>query len=232
MTILERYEQQAVVLEPDVLSDRRTPPQAREYLRRARRARLEGLPQLKAGFGPFRQMVDGAVVADADQSQITGTTEAALFPAAQYTGFAANQLRAGQVWVLTCFGVMTTAGSSQGNITITPRFGTSSSGSALGASAATALAASGTNVPWSLEYWLIVRAVGLAGANSHVVGGGTFRAAVAAIAASTGNVVPFGSTAVVSVDLSAAAGIYIGVTLGSASDTMKCLSHPILESLN
>ncbi len=127
---------------------------------------------------------------------------------------------------------MTTAGSSQGNITITPRFGTSSAGTALGASAATALAASASGVPWFLEYWLTVRAVGLAGANSHVVGGGKFTAAVAAIAASTGNVVPFGSTASVSVDLSTSAGIYIGITMGSASDTMKCLSHPILESLN
>ncbi len=232
MTILERYEQNAVLLQPDVTTDPRTPPLARQYLSRARRQRLDGVPQMKAGFGPFRQMVDGAVVADADQTQITGTTETALFPAAQYTGFAANQLRAGQVWCLTCFGVMSTAGSSQGNITITPRFGTTSGGTALGASAATALAASASGVAWSLEYWLIVRAVGLAGTNSHVVGGGTFRATVAAIAASTGNVVPFGSTAAVSVDLSAAAGIYIGITMGSASDTMKCLSHPILESLN
>ena len=226
MSILEQYERNAVLLTPDATSDPRVPLRVRDYLKRSRSSRIT------AGFGPFRQMVDGAVVANADQTQITGTTETALFPAAQYTGFAANQLRAGQIWALTCFGVMTTAGSSQGNITVTPRFGTTSGGTALGASAATALAASGTNVPWILEYYLSVRSVGLAGVNSNVVGAGRFSAAVAAIAASTGNVVTFSSTAAVAVDLSAAAGLYMGITMGSASDTMKCLSHPILESLN
>lgn len=237
MTLLERYEREAALLTPwdalgDMLADARVPRSAREGLKRSRELREAGLWQPRSGFGPFRQMVDGAVVANANQTAITGTTEAALFPAAQYTGFAANQLRVGQVWCLRCFGILTTAGASPGNITITPRFGTTSGGTALGASAATALATSGSNTPWTLEYFLIIRSVGLTGNNSNVVGGGVFTAAVAAIAASTGNVVPFGSTAAVSVDLSIAAGLYIGVTMGSASDSMTCLSHPILESLN
>ena len=94
---------------------------------------LGGIVGPKAGFGPFWQMLDGAICL-ADQTAVTGTTEVAMWPVAQYTGWAANQLRAGQVWALTAFGVLTTAGSSQGNITLTPRFGTSSSGVALGAS--------------------------------------------------------------------------------------------------
>ncbi len=184
----------------------------------------------KAGYGPFRQMLDGSI-ALADQTQVTGTSEVAMWPAAQYTGWAANQLRVGQAWHLTAFGVMSTAGSSQGNITLTPRFGTSSSGTALGASAATALVASASGVAWRLEYDLILRTVGLAGANSTVVGNGYFATTVAAIAASTGNYVPFGSTASVSVDFSIAAGLYMGVTMGSASDTLKTLWVG-LESLN
>ena len=181
-------------------------------------------------FGPFRQMYDGAIML-ASQTAITGTSEVGMFSVAQYSGFAANQLRAGQIWKLTAFGIMTTAGASPGNITITPRFGTSTSGTSLGASAATALATSGTNVPWNFEYYLVVRTIGNAGANSTVVGNGNFRAGVAAIAAATGNVVPMSSTASVSVDASVAAGLFIGVTMGSASDTMTTMGV-MLESLN
>jgi hypothetical protein len=192
--------------------------------------RLGRIAGPKAGFGPFRQMLDGAISL-ADQTAVTGTTEVAMWPVAQYTGFGPNQLRAGQVWCLSARGVMSTAGSSQGNITITPRFGTTSGGVALGASAATALVASASNVAWRLQYDFEIRTVGLAGANSTMEGNGVFMTTVAAIAASTGNVVPFSSTASVSVDLSIAAGIYIGVTMGSASDTLKTLFVG-LESLN
>ncbi len=184
----------------------------------------------RAGYGPFRQMLDGAI-ALVDQTQVTGTSETAMWPVAQYTGWGANQLRAGQAWHLTAWGVLTTAGSSQGNITLTPRFGTSSGGVALGASAATALVASASTVAWRLEYDFIIRTVGLAGANSTCVGNGWFTTTIAAVAASTGEIVPFGSTGNVSVDLSIAAGLYMGVTMGSASDTLKTLWVG-LESLN
>jgi len=180
--------------------------------------------------GPFRQMVDGAICL-ADQTAVIGTTETALFPTAQYTGFGPNQLRSGQKWKLTVYGVGTTPSSSQGNITITPRFGTSTAGTSLGASAATALVASASNAPWLLESWLTVRNVGNAGANSNVICYGRFTGSVALIAASTGNVVPFGSTASVAVDLSVSSGFFIGITLGSASDSFKALDV-ILESLN
>lgn len=182
------------------------------------------------GYGPFRQMLDGSICL-ADQTAVTGTTEVAMWPAAQYTGFAANQLRGGQVWKLNAFGKITTAGSSQGNITITPRFGTSSGGTALGASAATALVASASNAPWQLEYWFVVRNVGAAGANSNVVGSGYFTTTVAVIAASTGNVVPFGGTGSTAVDLSVASGLYMGVTMGNASDSLTTLGV-FLESMN
>ena len=184
----------------------------------------------KAGYGPFWQMLDGAISL-ADQTAVTGTTEVAMWPTAQYTGWSQNQLRAGQRWYLSAFGTISTASSSQGNITLTPRFGTSSSGTALGASAATALAASSGTVAWQLQYFLTIRSIGLAGLNSNVVGNGFFTAAVAAIAASTGNVIVFGSTANVAVDVSLAAGLYMGVTMGSASDSLKVLDVQ-LTSLN
>ncbi len=154
-----------------------------------------------------------------------------MWPAASYTAFAGNTLRAGQKWKLTAGGVLTTAGSSQGNITITPRFGTTTGGVALGASAATALVASASTVAWILEYWFTIRDIGKPGANSHGYGFGRFETTVAAIAASTGNVVPFGSTGSVAIDCSIAGGLFFGVTMGSASDSLKTLDV-MLESLN
>lgn len=244
MTPLERLERDAVVLENvkqetanfawdelgDMATDLRVPKSARDNLMRSREARLAGVREPKAAFGPFRQMIDGAI-ALADQTAITGTSETGLWPASQYTGFGANQLRAGQVWYCTAFGIGTTPASSQGNITLTPRFGTTTAGTSLGASAATALAASATNAPWKLEYMFVVRSVGLSGANSNLVGNGVYSPAVALVAASTGNSVVFGSTANVAVDLSASAGLFMGVTLGSVSDSFKTLFVG-LESLN
>lgn len=179
--------------------------------------------------GTFRGMVDGSVCL-ADLDAIIGTTEVALFPVAAYAGFGPNFLRAGQKWKLTAFGKMTNAGAA-GNITITPRIGTSTGGIALGASAATALVNSATNEPWMLEYHLTIRSIGKPGANSKCVGYGHFTADVAAIAASTGNVVVMGSSAEVSFDASISQGIFIGITLGHASDTMTVMDV-ILESYN
>ena len=226
---LRDMERQAVVLSSRVTDKQLAmlPPSVRHYLDRGRELGVTGP---KAAFGPFRQMLDGAICLN-NQTAITGTTETAMFAVAQYSGFAANQLRAGQIWKLSAFGIMTTAGASPGNLTITPRFGTSTSGTSLGASAATALATSGTNVPWNFQYYLVVRAIGNAGANSSVVGNGMFHAGVAAIAASTGNDVLMGSTASVSVDTSVASGLFVGVTMGSASDTMTTMGV-MLESLN
>lgn len=214
----------------DMLVDLRIPRKTRQMMARSRDAQLRGFSLPKAAYGPFRQMIDGSIML-ADQTAITGTSETSLFPVAQYSSWAANQLRAGQIWFLTAFGIMTTAGASQGNITVTPRYGTSTSGVSMGASAATALAASATSVAWRLEYTFIIRQVGNAGTNSKAVGNGIFTTTVAAITAATGNQISFGSTASVSIDTSIASALLMGMTLGSASDTMTPLGV-MLESLN
>lgn len=214
----------------DMAVDLRAPRSAVEYLKRSREMRLAGDDPITAAFGPFHQMLDGAIML-ANQTAITGTAEAAMFPVAQFSGFAANQLRAGQLWYMLACGIATTPASAQGNITITPRYGTSTSGTSLGASAATALAASASNAPWKFEYLFVVRTIGNAGANSTVIGNGEFSAAIALIAAATGNSVVMGSTASVSVDASIASGLFIGVTMGHVSDTMTAMAAP-LSSLN
>ena len=206
---------------------RRLPDGVRDWLRLSE---LAGPNGPKMAFGPFRQMLDGAIML-ANQTDITGTAEVGMFSVAQYSGWAANQLRAGQIWHLTAFGVVDTAGASPGNLTITPRYGTSTSGTSLGASAATAFTTSASNAPWRLSYDFVVRSIGNAGANSNVVGNGMFGTTVAAITAATGNTIYFGSTASVAVDTSIASGLFIGVTMGSASDVMTTMGV-MLESLN
>ncbi len=222
---LSEMERLSAPLTPRKLREKelaRLPEQIRHWLRISE---LVGANGPKMAFGPFRQMLDGAICL-ANQTAITGTTEAAMFPVAQYSGFAANQLRAGQLWHLTAFGIITTA-ATPGNITITPRFGTSTSGTSLGASTATALTASQTNIPWRFEYDFILRSVGNAGANSNVVGSGHLAAAVAVIA----NDLIMGSTANVAVDTSIASGLFIGVTLGAATVSMTTMGV-MLESYN
>jgi hypothetical protein len=162
-----------------------------------------------------------------DFTQVTGTAEAALWNATGAapvppTSIAANEARAGQIWLLHAHGVTTTPASAATTLTITPRWGTSTGGTALGASGASNTAlVSRTNDPWFLEALLSVRQVGSSGS---VVIGGTFSSTAIGTAAANPGQVNFGSTASVTVDTTAAAGIWMGVTLaGSASWTIKTL---------
>lgn len=206
-------------LTPDALA--KLPASVRRYLELAQ---IPGGP--RGAFGPFRQMLDGSICL-ANQSAITGTSETAMFSVANFSGFAANQLRSGQIWHLTAFGIITTAGASPGNITITPRFGTTTSGTSLGASEARALATSGSNLAFRLEYDLVVRRA--EGAAATCVGNGWAGFATGVL--SSGTNMYFGSTASVTVDTTAASGLFIGITMGSASDSMTTMGV-MLESLN
>lgn len=172
--------------------------------------------------GPFKQIIDGSILSD-NLTAITGTSEVGMWPTADYTGIGPNVLRSGQFYHVKAWGILTTASASPGNITLTPRWGTSTGGTGLGASVATALSTSASNVAWRMEYTLAVRKVGLAGSNTKVVGNGWFATTVAAIAASVGNFVPFGSTAEISIDAHTSGGIFMGVTMGSASDSMTTM---------
>jgi len=237
MLTLEQLERKAVIFEPQHengkyqrLGDdelKQLPPSVREWLAKSRNA---GPNPIRMGYTPYRTMIDGSILSD-NATAITGTAEASLWPVADYSGIGPNTLRSGQIWHVLAWGIMTNH-SAAGNITITPRWGTTVGGGiSLGASAATALVNSATTQPWRLEYSLMVRKVGLSGLNTTVVGNGKFEATVAAIAAATGNVIVFGSTAAVSIDAHASGGILMGMTLGHASDTMTTMGV-IVENSN
>jgi hypothetical protein len=158
---------------------------------------------------------------------ITATTETVLIPTI-VTAIPANEPRGGKVYKLTVGGIWTTG--TAGTITITPRYGTTISGTALGASPAQNYVPSISNAPFLFEYWLAIRAIGQAGANSTVVGTGRLTINGAAATAASSTIVTCGSTASVSVDTSVASALWIGIT-SSVAPSITPLWH-MLQSPN
>lgn len=152
----------------------------------------------------------------ADGAQITGTAEASLWPI-QFSTLGAGFLhRAQQHIELASFGVATTPASGATTATLTTRYGTTTGGTALGPSAASAtVTISKTNVPWYINGNFQLRSL-LAGANSSAVLGGDYVCDQIAIPG-----LCFGGTVISNVDVTAVGGIWMGMTLGgSASFTM------------
>lgn len=147
-----------------------------------------------------------------DQTAIAGTTEAAMWPVSPWSALVANQLQPGQVYRISAGGVMTVAGSAQGTLTITPRWGTTTAGTSFGASVASAtMTAGATNVPWFLEALLMARS---AGPTATAVMNGRFTCDQAGISN-----LGFGGP-ITTIDTTTPQGFWFGATMGSASDTL------------
>ena len=180
-----------------------------------------------------RQYFQDAPYADpslANQTAIVATTETALFASAVFAPIPANDARMGKVYKLTAGGIVTTSASAS-TLTLTPRWGTTTSGTSLGASSAQTVPVSLTNAPWRLEAEIYIRGpIGASGANTPAVVHGMFTCQGTAATAGSAFVLTFGSTASVSVDATIASGFFIGWTLSVAGSCtpMSCL----LQSLN
>ncbi len=145
---------------------------------------------------------------------ITATTETVLIPTA-LTGIPANEPRAGKVYELTVGGTCTTGAS--GTMTITPRYGLVIGGTSLGASPAQTVVPSITTGAFLYRCLLIIRSVGLPGANSTALCTGMWSGSGAAATAASETTVNHCTTgAAVSVDTSVASGLWIGVTFSVA----------------
>jgi hypothetical protein len=144
---------------------------------------------------------------------ISAITETVLVPIA-LTPIGANEARAGKIWKLRVGGTCTTG--LAGTLIITPRFGLTSSGAALGASPTQNYVPSISNAPFYFEYTLICRALGLPGANSSFVGSGIWVSGGAVATAASATTVCCSSTASVSADASVASALWIGVTFSVA----------------
>lgn len=153
-----------------------------------------------------------APVMEADQTAVTGTAEAAMWPVSPWTGMVPNQLQPGQIYLLNAAGVLSTPGASAGTLTLTPRWGTTSGGTSFAASPASGtLTVSQTNVPWTLSATLQCRTIGSSGAAVLI---GTFECAAVGVSS-----LQFGGPST-SIDTTSAQGIWLGATMGNVSDSL------------
>lgn len=159
----------------------------------------------------------------ANLTAVVATTETALWSAAEYTPINARDARPGKIYRVTAGGIVSFA--TTGTLIITPRLGLTTGGVTLGANVAQAVQGVAiTNAAWALDFVLVVRTLGVAGANSTVIGTGSFTAHGSG-AANTGLSCCFGGTSA-TVDLTVATGITIGWTLsvaGSITPQYVCL---------
>jgi hypothetical protein len=157
---------------------------------------------------------------------IVATTETALWPTALFSPINVGDIKAGKVYKVSAGGIYTT--STSGTLVITPRIGTSTSGIALGANTAVNVPVSLTNVPWYLEFTMVIRTVGLAGTNSTAIGSGFF---VGSGAGTVGTALSFaiGGTSA-TFDASITQGLFMGWTLSVAG---SCTPQWVLfQSMN
>lgn len=160
-----------------------------------------------------------------NQTTVAAAADTVLWDAATNTPLAANQVRTGQLFKVSAWGVMSTPATGQ-TVTINPRFGTAVGGTLLGASpAAPTVAAALTNTPWFLEMWAHFRTVGAAGLVTCC--GLMTSQAFVGVAAGTGRgeSVNFGtaSATATTVNTTVAAGLVVSVAANIATVTFTCM---------
>jgi hypothetical protein len=172
------------------------------------------------------------VIADpptANLTAVVATVETGLWNVAQFTPIGGGDARDRKIYRVCAGGIWSTAAGAA-TLIITPRFGTTTGGITLGASGAQTVPVSLVNVPWSMEFTLVVRSVGAPGGNSTIVGTGFFRTQGTLATAGSGMIVSFGGTVVTTADLSVAGGVFIGWTLSVAGSCTP--EYAFIQSLN
>jgi hypothetical protein len=157
---------------------------------------------------------------NADFASIGATTETVLIPTA-FTPINPNEARAGKVYELIVGGTCTTG--TAGTLAITTRYGTTISGTLLNGATGTAgnplqnYVPSITTAPFLFRYYLVFRSLGVPGANSTVIGYGSWISAGAVATAASQTTVTIGTVgAAISVDTTIASALWIGVTFSVA----------------
>jgi hypothetical protein len=162
---------------------------------------------------------------------IIATAETVLIPLA-FTPINAMEPRAGKVYELVVGGTVTTG--TAGTLTLTARIGTNAtpaSNTQIAISPVQNYVPSITTAPFLLRFYLVVRSIGLTGANSTVVGYGNWSSGGAVATASSETAVDIGTVgAAVSVDFSIAQSLGMGVTFSVAPSVIP--NFHIWRSLN
>lgn len=164
----------------------------------------------------------------ATPTALTSTSAEALWIAASFTPIFANDPKAGKIYKLYAGGILSTAGS--GTMILLPQYGVLG-GTTMGTSQTVTMPINMTNVAWSLEFTVVFRTIGAAGANSTCIGTGFFCTApfTSAPAAGLSCVIPFGGTSA-TVDATINSGITISKTLSVAGS--MSVQYAFIHSLN
>lgn len=174
----------------------------------------------------FVELLMPVMVADA--TAVAGVSEGVLFPAMN-TALPANFFDApGKTVRFRAFGVLTT-GVTPGTVTFTPRYGTTTGGTTLGAGTVSGtLAASVTAVPWFMDCKIVCSAIGASTTGQLAFFGiwESVRGFTTAPAA-----VEVGLGARTGVDTTVASGLTVGSTASNAGTSLTARSLSI-ESLN
>lgn len=120
------------------------------------------------------------------------TSAVSMWDGAVFTPLFANDAKAGKIYAVEAGGLITTGAT--GALTIGVGLGTSSPGTTLGASIAQTVPATSLSGPWLLTSRWVVRTIGATGANSTMIGEGTFMSGGVAATANSGLQVLFGGT--------------------------------------
>lgn len=166
----------------------------------------------------------------ADQTAVAGTTEGVLW-AAQYSALPSNFFESPgkKVWV-RAWGVMT-SGATPGTLILTPRYGTTTAGTSLGAGTVSGtLVASKTNVPWFLDCTLTCRTISNGATNGTLGCVGIWECPQGYTTAP--GIVECGQGVFTNIDTTASTGGFtIGATCSNAGTSLTCKDLSII-SLN
>jgi hypothetical protein len=181
----------------------------------------------------FREPIADPPVAN--QTTVTGGTSiTALWDAANLIALPGNTIKAGQVYKVTAWGVVTTAVTAGQTATFTPIFGTTTGGTSLGASVAAPLEAKVfTNTQWFAQFYVHFRTIGASG--TATCAGNIEALPFVGVAAGTveGGSAPFGTASATptTVNTTVAAGLLLAVTPSLATQSWTCLGV-VAEALN
>lgn len=162
----------------------------------------------------------------ANGAALVATTAEALWLGAQYTPIFGNDPKAGKIYRVSAGGILSTGAS--GTLILIPQYGVLG-GTTLGTSITATVPINLTAVPWKLEFELVFRTIGAAGANSTCIGTGTFISAGIAATAGSAFVLAMGGTSA-TVDATVNSGITISKTLSVAGSITTM--YAVIHSLN
>lgn len=187
-------------------------------------------PQL-VGVSPSFQAVVGQPSANPSSYTAVNTTnvETVLWTAAIWTPIAANDAQTGKVYQGNAGGVLGTS-SVAPTALWTPRYGTTTGGVTLGATTATTMIASLSAVPWSWQFTLAIRALGLAAGATAGTGNGYI--IIGGLTTAAGIVQSMGGTVASTIDTTTAQGLVLTNTWGAnaLTNTVTCQwTAPVLS---